>query len=248
MKDKITESFIEALRDIRGQKVVRELLHEQTQDIVSQISENIEKKQGAVETNRFKLLLEQEKNRGEKLERQIKEFESQIDTMREENRNYVEQMDRLHEELRALQENYDKLQRICQPAVYAYDVFGSLSDETRKNLSNIFVSDSFEGFMAACFDWNKVEGIRNYIRNQVIEHQELDVEKLQKIFRFMFAEYNAKYREPQYSLICPEAGTKFISEEQVILGTRTDGILKNVCLEGYKDSRGTVLKKALVEV
>ena len=132
--------------------------------------------------------------------------------------------------------------------IEAYNAFSSLGTRTKERLRNIFVSDTLECFLSACFEWDNVEGIWNYVKREIIEKTDAEIDNLHTIFHFMFQGYNVRYREAQYVLISPAIGSKHVSGEQVILGIKTDGIVSRVCLEGYKRPNGKVICKALVEV
>lgn len=166
----------------------------------------------------------------------------------EEAKKANEMADSLRNSIGALQNRYNEMQSNYKSIIEAYNAFSNLGTRTKERLRNIFVSDTLECFLSACFEWDNVEGIWNYVKREIIEKSDAEIDNLHTIFHFMFQGYNARYREAQYVLISPAIGSKHDSEEQVILGIKTDGIVSRVCLEGYKRPNGKVICKALVEV
>lgn len=233
----IDENFKKQIEELEWKK------SELTADYENQISElKLEKK---------KLIADYEGMISEltqNYEIQMKELAQNCNDREAEVEKATEAVERLQNDLDAFRNQYNEMQNGFKSIIEAYDAFLSLGGQTKDRLRNIFVSDTLESFISACFDWDNVEGIWNYVKREVIEKSDVEMDNLHRIFRFMFQGYNARYREAQYVLISPVAGTKYNSEEQVILGIKTDGTISKVCLEGYRKPDGKVICKALVEV
>jgi hypothetical protein len=220
-------------------------LDSQKQDI-ARLEEALKKSNEQLEDTRQKLEKEQTTvtNMTERLEEtqaQVNEHKGTIDKQKET-------IDIQSKKLASLELEHTKIQETYKSLFEAYEAFSNLGVETRVRLKNIFVLDSLECFLSACFDWDNIEGLWNYIKGEVLEKSGRDTDKLSLIFRYMFSGYNARFFEPKYILISPDPGTRYNSDEQVILGIRTDGMIQRVCLEGYKSGNGRVINKALVEV
>lgn len=233
----IDENFRKQIEELESKK------RAQTADYEKRISDlKIEKEKLTADYERLISELNQ------KHEVQMKELAQSCNDREAEVKKATEVAEGLQNDLDALRNQYNEMQNSYKSIIEAYNAFLSLGNQTKERLRNIFVSDTLESFISACFDWDNVEGIWNYVKREVIEKSNAEVDSLHRIFRFMFQGYNARYREAQYVLISPAAGTKYDSEEQVILGIKTDGTINKVCLEGYRKPNGKVICKALVEV
>lgn len=132
--------------------------------------------------------------------------------------------------------------------IEAYEKFLSLNNDTFENLNRIFVSRSFECFISSCFLWENIEGLWGFLQWKAIQEYDNDAKILNDIFLFMISGYNARFTEPKYDIINPSSGTKYNSDEHVIQGIKTDGIISSTILVGYKMHKGKVIKKAVVNV
>lgn len=130
----------------------------------------------------------------------------------------------------------------------AFDIYLELSNEMKQRLTNIFKAENIYGFMSAIGDWNNVEGLWGFAKRRIIE-EESEVEKLVLLVRFLFAAYKQQALVCNYELITPQIGEAYDSDRHSIKGLQTDGHISKVLLDGIFDvnTKRTVLK-AIVEV
>ena len=249
--------------------IIESLLEDQTKEIVRVIEKKLEERQNENKTELFnenkdevnrreqeiKRLEKEIEEEKRKKKREIEEYEEKLDELRKKCEEQNGEIGYMRKEIRKkevecidINDRYEDMKKEYGSVMEAYNSFQSLETSTKERLRNIFVTDSFACFISSCFEWDNIEGIWNYTKRMTIEKPDLDVEKLNVIFHFMFSGYNSRFQTPRYVLISPDVGTKYNSDEQVILGRKTDGILQKVCLVGYKNSNGKVINKALVEV
>ena len=213
-------------------------------------------------SNTHYIQLFEEKKKENDIEREkVKRFESQLNSIereketkeieyRENERIYKEQIQKVEEEKLVLEEKnraYENKYSAIESASLAYQ---NLSENMKSRISNVFKDGNMYAMIVAAGDWGNITGIWNYVKRRIIEEEEkIDVDNLKKIFRFVFDAYSAINPNCKYKLISPEVGEKFDSDLQSIKGTKTDGRIEEVLLEGIFDENSRkVIEKALVKV
>lgn len=206
-------------------------------------------------------LLEEKQNECEVERKKAKSFEIQLNSIERENetkeieyreneRIYREQIQKVEEEKLVLEEKnriyVDKYSAI-ESASLAYQ---NLSENMKSRISNVFKDGNMYAMIVAAGDWGNITGIWNYVKRRIIEEEgKMDVNNLKKIFRFVFEAYSEINPNCEYKLISPEVGEKFDSDLQSIKGTKTDGRIEEVLLEGiFAENSRKVIEKALVKV
>lgn len=145
--------------------------------------------------------------------------------------------------------NVEKYVTRYQDIDEAYEIYQTLSISMKERLKNVFKTDTVYGLIVACADWRNVEGLWEFAKRRIIEKEEVDGEKLVKLFEFLLQAYNLQSNDKKYRLLKPEIGDKFDSDIHSILGTKTDGYVKQVRISGIVDEMsGKIVRKALVEL
>ena len=165
----------------------------------------------------------------------------EINKSREENALIKRELENLKMEQTALIEKYGEISKVIE-------LYESLSETTKSQLSNMFVDKSTEGILATFAQWSCISGLWNYLQNKVIENDMEDMEPLKVLFEYGFRVYNKCFPEPVYKLVVPELGEEYNRETSVILGTAVCGNVKEVCLVGYKHIYSGKVNKALIRV
>lgn len=152
-----------------------------------------------------------------------------------------------------------KLSSICEK-LYRYEsrylkieeaflIYLELSYEMRIRLKNIFGMDNIYTFVAAVLEWNNIEGIWNFTKRRLIENEDRDAECLVNLFDFMFEAYCDCLDMHTFEVISPDVGQKYDSDKHSIIGTKTDGIISEVLLDGvYNVTDKRVIFKSIVKV
>lgn len=165
----------------------------------------------------------------------------EISKSREENELIKSDLDKLKSENFALREKFGGVSKVI-------DLYESLSEATKDQLSNVFVDKSTEGILATLAQWSCVSGLWNYLQNKIIENDMEDVESLKVLFEYGFRVYNKCFPEPVYKLVVPKNGEDYNRETSAILGTAIYGKVKEVCLVGYEHIYSGKINKALIRV
>lgn len=244
---KLSDMFDQKLQEIEGKLVeIGQKQENDKQVVIAQLSaenkalnEQLNRKENQIAEkektfNQLKKLLEEETQKREMIEKEKNEAVQ-----------YKKKNDELSEEIQSLMNRMKPF----TPIQNAFECYLKISDETKYLLRNIYVSDEFNAFIAASMQWENIEGIWSFIRRKVIEDDEKDLEYLHRMFLFLFEIYVSQSAEPYYKLICPLLGTKYDSDLNVIKGTKTDGIVSDVLLEGIENCKTKrLLGKAIVIV
>lgn len=214
-----------------------------------------------ISNTRYMQLFEEKKKEYDMEREKVKSFESQVKRIeceketkemeyREKERIYKEQIQKVNEEKLVFEEKnrvYENKYSAIESVGLAYQ---SLSENMKSRISNVFKDGNMYAMIVAAGDWGNVIGIWNYVKRRIIEEADkTDVDNLKKIFRFVFDVYSEMNPNCKYKLISLEVGEKFDSDLQSIKGTKTDGRIEEVLLEGIFDENSRkVIEKALVKV
>lgn len=266
MNDKITKKDAEApkvLLENNWQDILKSLFDEQTENIVQRILQREEFGKEVYElTNQIKVLqvnADEDKYRISSLEQEKNHLKKVLEETIERELSIKQQLEDLKEAINSAEQEKtswkmkaDQLQEIIEPyndIIRAYECFISLSHETRVRISNIYVSENLKSFLAASMQWENIEGLWNYIKRNVIEGDYLDFDYLHRIFVYLFDIYTSQSVESNYKLINPLVGTRYDSDKHIIMGTKTDGFISKVLLEGIENTKTKrLIGKAIIEV
>lgn len=211
------------------------------------------------------------------LENQIKKTEEENNVLKQEYDKKIQELNKvkedfsiseeenkvLQEEHKTLQENYYEKEKEAdnlRADLNKYeDKYGevnimleklfSISDKNRLRLRNIFSENSLYSFIAAGSDLKNIEGLWMFTQRRIIEQEMDDVESLTDLISFMIEVYNSCQVESKIEKVSLEVGKKFDSDLCNIIGTETDGYIKEVKLFGLKNKKTEkIIQKALVKV
>ena len=169
--------------------------------------------------------------------------ESTIKKLQQQNDDFSRKNESLNHLISEYQGKYDIYE---QP----YSVYIDLPDNIKQRLINIFGKDNYD-FNAALYKWNSIEGLWDYTQRRIIEEDEKQkiINELVELFNLVFDAYRTFDKEKKYEPIKPNIGEKFDSDKHSIKGTKTDGLVDEVLLEGIFDSKlKKVIFKAFVKV
>ena len=76
-----------------------------------------------------------------------------------------------------------------QNTIKVYNLYLKLSDNTKKSLENIFKGKEIDEFIACGVQEDSINNLWEYIRNEVIEDKNKDIDSLKDIFNYLFSLY-----------------------------------------------------------
>lgn len=129
-----------------------------------------------------------------------------------------------------------------------FEVYKTMSPDTKNRLEAVFEVETLEGFIANGLQFENISILWDFMKRKVIDKDDNDIDNLLKIFDFFFKFYNLGSKESRYVLIEPKTGDSFDRNNCSIIGTEVDGKIAKVHIPGYKDVKTGDVKKAIVSV
>lgn len=149
----------------------------------------------------------------------------------------------------SLEDRLNKYEKCYREIEEAFVLYGSLSGDLKMRLRNIFGTGSIYEFISAARDWNNIEGLWIFTKRRIVEGENEGVNCLVELFRFMFKAYSKHVNAKNFVMISPIEGERFDSDEHSIMGTKTDGKIAELLLDGICDAvTRKVVFKAIVKV
>lgn len=221
---------------------------------ISKLKETVSEQEAEIIAIKSKLKVSE--STVEKLETAIKQKDKELGTLAKQKDEELDEKNKQIAELTSSLNTVQKEKKSIETKYKtkyadiekAYDDFSKLSAVTRNSLKNVFPSDTLQSFLAAGLQWENISALWDYTKRCFIEDAVTDTEKLRNIFLFFFAMYNEKSRKPEYVLISPNKGDKFDSDRHVVIGGKTATSISRCVFEGYCNSSGKQVFKALVQV
>jgi len=215
------EEYKEAISD--NARVIRNL-----EDEKSRYSSELSDKNRTIQTLNTKIDGLQKDNL------QVKDLERQISTLKE-------QKSQMEAENRKLKERFADLEAV-------YQLYLSLPTDNKNSLKSIFKGDTLEEFIFCGVQYDNVESLWDYIKNEAINGH--DIKPLQRIFDCFFKAYNTNYEPPLYQKTTTACGETFDTSQHIRgAGSSVSGEIKEVVLQGYENTRtGKLIKQSVVRM
>lgn len=146
-----------------------------------------------------------------------------------------------YNDLEAIRKSYDSLD------ISPY--YEKLSDKMKDSLSNVFCNPSTHALLSSGVQETNIKQLYGILEDSVREYGDKgnDYAAMYQIVSILFSLYNIGRKEP-YSIIKPAPDTPYNDNEHIIFGNQYSGAVTKTLLFGYKTAKGTVQKKAFVEV
>lgn len=224
------------------------------QEIFDNISD-IEKSQIEKLEDALKVYFEQNKILKSKLS-EFQQLRSEIDDIKAENERLKSDLTRTKGSLSAKETAFNNLSRnsadleLIRAKFAEIDIlplYEKLSDRIKESLSNVFVRSDSVSLLSAGIQKSNLLALYDALFNRIKQDSLENYDEMLQIVRRLFEIYNLGQKEP-YILIEPESRTPFNEDEHLIKGSDLGGTISKVWLFGYKTVKGTVQKKAFVEV
>lgn len=224
------------------------------QEIFDNISD-IEKSQIEKLEDALKVYFEQNKILKSKLS-EFQNLRNEVDGLKAENERLKSELAYTKNELSAKAMEINHLSRnsadleLIRNKFAEIDIlplYEKLSDRIKESLSNVFVSGDSVSLLSAGIQKGNLVALYDALFNRIKQDSLENYDEMLQIVRRLFEIYNLGQKEP-YILIEPESRTPFNDDEHLIKGSDLGGTISKVWLFGYKTTKGTVQKKAFVEV
>lgn len=224
------------------------------QEIFDNISD-IEKSQIEKLEDVLKVYFEQNKILKSKLS-DFQNLRNEVDGLKAENERLKSELAHTKNELSAKAMEFNHLSRnsadleLIRNKFAEIDIlplYEKLSDRIKESLSNVFVSGDSVSLLSAGIQKGNLVALYDALFNRIKQDSLENYDEMLQIVRRLFEIYNLGQKEP-YILIEPESRMPFNEDEHLIKGSDLGGTISKVWLFGYKTAKGTVQKKAFVEV
>lgn len=236
---------------------------------ITDLNEEIAKKNTEISDLKNNLMEKNEKI--SKLEQTLEEKNSDLDGRESKINEILSQKNELESQLVHLKENLEKTgnslteaeSKIENLAPYkdkveeyeslkfnklkeAYSLFKAFKNRTRENLKNVFITETFLGFISQGMQWENIVAVWEQASRKIINDDPEDAQELRTLFLLLFEIYNSGYDAPPYTLITPEIGAKYNSSLHRIKNNKSDGKVAELLLEGYVVNKNNASHKALI--
>ena len=131
----------------------------------------------------------------------------------------------------------------------AYELFTSLTPNTRDSLTGIFKDSSLQGFLSCGVQDKNISSFWEYIKTELQEDKNSDRGKLVQIYDFLFQRYIRAF--PMYELQKVHKGDEFEALAHInhSSSSAVSGTITEVLLQGYINTKTSkVIKQSVVKV
>ena len=131
----------------------------------------------------------------------------------------------------------------------AYELFTSLSSDTKESLNGIFKDASLKGFLSCGVQDKNISSFWEYIKTELQEEKNSDIGNLIQIYDFLFQKYMRAF--PMYELQKVHKGDEFEALSHINHSSSKvpSGTITEVLLKGYVNSKTSkVMKQSVVRV
>lgn len=218
-------------------------------ELVVQITEEDKINLGEGEQENMKKLLEIIRNIFFIKNKTLAEKSKEISEIEKENKILVNEIEAVKKEnILPLQKKLDFYREQFENQIKVYSLYKDLSPRAIKSLENIFKGDSIDIFMACGIQEDNINSLWYYIKNEIIEERDEDIEKLKFIFEYFFNLYivpNDYYTSQEIKI-----GDKFDTSIHIAHSRgKSSGEVKEVLLRGYLNKNTKkIINKSLILV
>lgn len=131
----------------------------------------------------------------------------------------------------------------------AYELFSSLSNDTKDSISGIFKDTTLKGFLSCGVQDKNISSFWEYIKTEHQEDKNSDIKKLVHIYEFLFQQYTRAF--PMYELQKVSKRDEFeaLSHINHSSSKSVSGKITEVLLRGYVNTKTSkVMKQSVVKV
>ena len=148
-----------------------------------------------------------------------------------------------------IQDQLDFYKQSFEDEIKVYEKFSSLKSATKDSLSGIFKNESLSGFISCGVQEKNIQNLWEYIKAEILEDKNSDIETLVEMFYFFFERYKMAY--PMYELLETKQNDSFDTQLHIKHNTSSSssGAISKVYLQGYKNIKTEkVVKQSIVKI
>ena len=184
---------------------------------------------------------------------QLQAKRNQLTSLNNDLENSVQ---KLHSDNKTIQSSNTKLNKTIEfyrenfeDELKAYELFSSLSSDTKSSLRGIFKDASLKGFVSCGVQDKNISSFWEYIKTELQEAKNPDRENLIKIYDFLFGQYTRAF--PMYELQKVATGDTFepLAHINHSSSKAVSGTITKVLLKGYINTKTSkIIKQSVVKV
>ena len=183
------------------------------------------------------------------LEKEIQTLTQQQNRLQNENKEIQANNKALQNSKNSLHDKVEFYKANFADELKAYERYGSLSAETRESLKGIFKDNSLSGFVTCGVQEKNIHSLWEYLKSEIIEQKNRDVDTLVEIFDYLFARYLMAY--PQYKKQEVHVGENFNTDIHIrdSSSSSVSGAISKIMLYGWVNTKTEkIVKKSLVRI
>lgn len=240
------DKLLELLEDREIQEAIIKIVKQSQKDSNECIEKDREIEMLKKLVEKFKKCFRDEKIKTESLYQSQEQLTQDIAKIKREKDNKISKIlsdkSKLNDIVEFYRSNFEE-------EIQAYELFQSLSKETKLSIGGIFKDDTIRGFISCGIQEKNISNFWEYIKRELIEEQNQDIQKLIEIFYFLFNRYSLAF--PIYRLQDVKIGDSFDTELHIhhSSSSAVSGDIRKVLLKGWVNTKiDKVVKKSIVVV
>jgi predicted RNase H-like nuclease (RuvC/YqgF family) len=252
--EEVKSAIIEIIKEnvSEKEKEIKKLKSEcrEKENQIETLKNHLQKKDKEIEmlkklVEKFKNLFNSEKEKKAFLSNELENRSREIQELTHLKNELSKKVDGLNQEIENLKKENEFYKNSFKEELEAYEIYKSLSDETKESLSGIFRDNSLKGFLACGVQDRNISNFYEYVKNEIIEEKNQDIKKLIKLFNFFLDRYLLAF--PIYKKQNVKIGDEFDPQLHINLSNAASGKIKKIILFGLENSKtGKIVKKSIV--
>lgn len=177
----------------------------------------------------------------------IDDLDTQIVSSQKELKLVNNKIDELEKENKTIYEELLIYKKTFKQDLKIYRIYEELSPTTKDSIKNIFKNDSLDGFISCGVQEKNISSFWEYIKLEIINDKNKDIEKLTEIFYYFFDKYRLAY--PMYELDTTKVDDNFDTQLHIKhnRSQNVSGSIKKVLLHGYLNIKtNNIVKQSIV--
>lgn len=216
------------------------------EDILKEKDEEIEMLKKAKEA--LKKLLCDEEVKSENLTKNVNLKENELRELEEAKNRLQTEIKEMRSEKENLSKKVDFYRNNFEKELTTYALYEGLSSSTKASIKGIFKDDSLKGFLACGLQEKNISSLWDYVKDELREEENSDIQSLKSIFYFFFEGYRKAY--PMYEMQKVTVGDAFDTEEHIKTNaSAVSGKVDEIVFSGWVNSKTKkIVKKSIVGV
>jgi len=177
-----------------------------------------------------------------KLQKVKEDLENNVQKLHSDNKTIQSLNTKLNKTIDFYRDNFED-------ELKAYELFSSLSSDTKDSISGIFKDSTLKGFLSCGVQDKNISSFWEYIKTELQEDKNSDIQSLIQIYDFLFQKYRRAF--PMYELQKVASGDEFdaLSHIKHSSSKGVSGTITKVLLKGYVNTKTLkVIKQSVVRV